>query len=320
MYNTIVIAMTNKCNAKCDMCCFSCNPDNNLVLGKASIFSVIDQAKEISTFNKVAFSGGEPFLFLELLEDSIKYAKTKGFTISCISNGFWGNDKEEVEKILLKLKQAGLSELRLSYDQFHEEYIPFENIKNIIVVSKVIGLACYLGIGVTKSSKKASYYIDELGCDGFHTSIQYYPYLPVGEALKNTSAEDYYSVCNKRGLYCTYGNMLLVLYDGNVYPCCSNVIKDTFFKAGNIYEKKLTEIIKSIKTNLVLFILMKKGFNWFIDVIETELQISLPKNFISQCHLCHTIFSDKELISKLIPYMKKEVENYIETSKTQPSS
>lgn len=68
MKQNICIIMTDKCNVKCKTCCFSCSPNKSSVIDENLMLKAIDDAKELGDVEVIGFSGGEPFLFYELMK------------------------------------------------------------------------------------------------------------------------------------------------------------------------------------------------------------------------------------------------------------
>ena len=60
MYNTLAVSLTQKCNAKCKMCCFNCGPQKTKELKENEVYNLIDQCEK-SGIKTISFSGGEPF-------------------------------------------------------------------------------------------------------------------------------------------------------------------------------------------------------------------------------------------------------------------
>jgi hypothetical protein len=54
--------------------------------------------------------------------------------------------------------------------------------------------------------------------------------------------------------------------------------------------------------------LLKKGFNWFVDLVENTLKQQIDDKFSVSCHLCHILFSDAKLVEMMAPYVKKEAD------------
>ena len=59
--------MTRRCNAACDICCFSCSPASRQHLDPDLIRTVLEQAASVDSIKEIHFTGGEPFLDFELL-------------------------------------------------------------------------------------------------------------------------------------------------------------------------------------------------------------------------------------------------------------
>ena len=80
----------------------------------------------------VSILGGESFLNFKSLLAIIKYAKKSGKSVMVFTNGFWAYHLNRAQKIIGQLDKIGLNELRVSADGFHQEFIPFKSIVNII--------------------------------------------------------------------------------------------------------------------------------------------------------------------------------------------
>ena len=94
--NGLCLVVTDKCNAACDICCFSCSPEKGSVMDAHLMADVIDQAEGIDGLKYIGFSGGEPFLYYDLIRDGLARAKAKGFATSVATNGFWGAWPDDV--------------------------------------------------------------------------------------------------------------------------------------------------------------------------------------------------------------------------------
>jgi len=89
----------------------------------------------------VCIFGGETFLYPELLFNVIKEAKKfKVPRVSVITNGFWGENEQLAKKYANNLKNAGLDQLVVSVDAFHQEFIPLETVKNILQAAEAVGM------------------------------------------------------------------------------------------------------------------------------------------------------------------------------------
>ncbi len=110
---TINIVTGYKCNFSCNHCCTNSLPDNDLKLNNDDILR-IKSALSNHKFSRLLFTGGEPTLYTELMNEIISIAPKKA-KISITTNGwFTGND---IDKTLSNIDR--LSSVLLSCDKFH---------------------------------------------------------------------------------------------------------------------------------------------------------------------------------------------------------
>jgi len=68
--------------------------------------------------------GGEPFLYPDVLTETVKIARRKEISeIGVLTNGYWARRKKSAVKRLQILKEAGLTALSVSTDGFHAEIV-----------------------------------------------------------------------------------------------------------------------------------------------------------------------------------------------------
>jgi pyruvate-formate lyase-activating enzyme len=127
------IRLTNKCNAECGHCSTSSNNKYNqsISLNKLKVFF----NNYLMIFNSpkvLQISGGEPMLFQKEVLKIAEYFLSHNIKSSLATNAFWTRDLEKTQKIVQKLKDSGISHFWISADYFHLQYVPIENIKNIV--------------------------------------------------------------------------------------------------------------------------------------------------------------------------------------------
>ncbi len=69
--------------------------------------------------SQVAFEGGEPFLRYPTLLRCVDAARTRDLAAGAVTNGFWASDMDRALSLLHRLKEAGLTSLMISTDDFH---------------------------------------------------------------------------------------------------------------------------------------------------------------------------------------------------------
>lgn len=307
-FQVLAFVLTDKCNAACQMCCFSCSPKKNTLLNKEQIKKYIKQAQEIGTFKAIAFTGGEAILYYEQLKECMEYANNLGFNSTLVSNGFWAADYDKGYEMIKGLVAAGLTDISISVDQFHQEYISLQTVKNAIRICESFGILTALTLMDLKDEKSSSETMEKLRPEIYGKELKIYPAFPIGEAVINITDEQIIKACNKNNAYCTFDRIITVLFDGTIMMCCSpfsSEIKMTHL--GNYETTKLSEAIKAFNRNDFLYVLLLNQFSWFVDFAK-KLGIEVEDNYSVPCHLCHFLFTNKEFVKAVQPFVKAEAE------------
>lgn len=126
----VTIMTTNTCTAKCGHCSVYSSPDRRGSLTESQIISAIDKLHAKYGIGLVIFAGGEPTLLGEKLLNSIAYADSLGLNTRLVTNCHWAITSAAAKIKLRQLREAGLRELNISWDDYHEPYIPVERVIN----------------------------------------------------------------------------------------------------------------------------------------------------------------------------------------------
>lgn len=186
-----------------------------------------------------------------------------------------------------------LQQVRLSYDRFHAEFLPFSYVKNLYTACKRMKLSfravlCMQSpLDLTLVQK-----LEKLG--DFRIEVQ--PVCDVGEARKNNVAFTY-PVFDRKVLrkYCPNRNQLAYMCGKGFSVCCSNLVFNNVYD-GCIHatpEKHMKSSFYKVITRFSFGQLLKR-----LNISEMEL---LP-NHSTECSLCEYIFK-KPGVSKKIRHM-----------------
>jgi hypothetical protein len=85
----------------------------------AQVREVLDEARRLGTVSSVFYEGGEPFLYYPLLVEGLRLARARGFSTGVVTNCYWATAAEDAELWLGPVCDAGLADLSLSDDEFH---------------------------------------------------------------------------------------------------------------------------------------------------------------------------------------------------------
>ncbi len=155
------LLLTYRCSAECRHCFFECSPSRSEVMTRQTAQNVINEAVTLGA-KWISFSGGEPFLEYDSLKELITLSSENGLNTEVVSNGFWGETREEALGTLDPLITAGLDVLNLSVDDFHCEFLPFETLKNIYWAAVELGVKIVLMVSTGKDNQITSESLPEL--------------------------------------------------------------------------------------------------------------------------------------------------------------
>lgn len=133
LYSGAGIIVTYKCSAECLHCCYSSSPKRDgEYMSKETADKIFALLKNMGCYS-VHIGGGEPFMNFDKLLGVCKSALEHNISIDYIeTNASWFTDDNSVSEKLQKLKTAGVDCLLISLDPFHNEFIPYIKIKNLI--------------------------------------------------------------------------------------------------------------------------------------------------------------------------------------------
>jgi len=129
------LLVTKTCNSRC-MHCSAISPEINTAssfLDMEKLRFSIKKIMDLFTISSIMTYGGEPLLFpdvtIELHQIFKKYGVAKR---ELITNGFFNLNNNDIFKIVTSLIEAGVNQIFLSVDAFHQEHIPIKYVETFI--------------------------------------------------------------------------------------------------------------------------------------------------------------------------------------------
>lgn len=301
----IAVNLSSKCNAECGHCCFSCSPHRTDKLNEDEIWRVIDYGIKSKDIKEISITGGEPFLYEELVFDIIKKITGNGKVATCITNGFWGTSYEVARDKLEKLCEIGLRVLTISYDEFHSQFVPIECINNILLACVQLPIKICINMTITKT-RTSNEILEKLGDNLLGIPVTRFSAAPVGEALNLDDKDLYYKLDIDGDMRCSEPSSGMVIHhDGYTYPCCSPLVFNSSLRLGSIREHSLEELDKKFHSNILLYIIKKEGLNWFVQKCKEKGYNKFRDKYISSCQLCTDLFKDNYVMNLLYDDMKE---------------
>jgi MoaA/NifB/PqqE/SkfB family radical SAM enzyme len=273
----------------------------------------IEQAKAylsvISRYsNHTCFTGGEPLLYHREIVELIGYAKALGLKVCVMTGAGWVTREIDVRRKVKELADAGLSEIGISWDIYHEELCPQERAVTLCQIAVEEGLPVTIRTAVPNNNNPFSYL---RAFRNLPVKIQLSSLVRVGRAV-NLSPAHFQKYDGPPKGSCS--NVLLadIHYDGKVYACCG----PSFFSLphsplvlGNSKEEPLGVIFERAVNDPILEIISLLGpYGLYLLLEDSEfksIDAIREKNYTSICDLCLDLTNSTHIISAIRAQLKE---------------
>jgi len=327
------ISLTDMCPVECDHCLIDCSPKNKGVIDFELVKILLKQTRVELPIESVGLTGGEPFFVYEYLLQIMDYIHHNyNYDVGVISNAYWATDSDESEKKIMELKLLGLKELVISTDQYHQKYIPIENIFNVIKAAKKLGIRTTLRHVYTNDSSTEdwmkNFYTTDLSSEDFQIInsiddwkikgkifVEKQPCFFIGRAKDKIPRSNLplKKMCEDEreiNSACLTALKIIHMYiNGDVAFCCGAFKTNRALIQGNLKKDDFGEILKKALYSPIYNSLSTKGFSEIVEFLRSNGH-ELPEEFSSMCHLCHMIFTNKAYLPDLSIFLKKNALKY----------
>jgi len=131
--------LTYQCTLKCDHCFTWGSSRQQGVMALDDLRAFLRQAKETGTIERIAFEGGEPFLYYPILLAGTRAAVELGFEVSIVSNTFWATSEADAAEWLRPF--AGmLKKLQISSDLLHWDATLSRQLQHARAAAEALGI------------------------------------------------------------------------------------------------------------------------------------------------------------------------------------
>lgn len=317
--NRLNFIVTDKCNIKCDFCAVGSGPNLEGNLSFNEMCSIYDQLHKLSKIDSVVFTGGEPFIYLDEIYNTLDfiYKKNQRPVVRIITNAYWATSFNLAKEILSKLKKVGLTELNYSVDDFHQQFIPVERIKNAVEAALDLNIPVHLAHKTYPGSisNKSTYEellnreILDLGMstnNNFSSDLLTFSSgntVPIGRGSDKINKSEWvpkeFSKNHCKGPCSSVFDSINISPKGFLVPCCGLIDREIpLFYSGNILENNLEDIMKKSNKNILYNWLALEGpyaIKEFVNKINPE--IYFEGKYVQKCQICQELFSNDEVIS-----------------------
>ena len=309
----VVFLLTDRCNAACPVCCFQCNPGNHFVMDLETIKRYMREGAELGTVRKFSFSGGEPFLYPELLKEAVRYGKeTFGIPSGVVSNGFWAENYEEGDRLIGELKACGLKSMKLSADPYHQAFVPASAVKNAVRILRRHQIEGFLTIMEVRDRTHLVKMMEALRPEIYMIDFGFYPLLLTEKARRNAALkltdEDIIRPCPWERCGCTDMGDVYLSFDGYMYACCSQFsFEIPRLRLGKTGQTTLKEAARRMNRDPVLDMMHRGGPPWFARKAK-ERGIPVQERYSVSCELCRDMLCNQAFMESVEPEMLEEIQ------------
>jgi hypothetical protein len=306
--NVLVLNYTMACPLACDFCCYACHSgrtSQTMPLEKA--ISLVQQGAQLDVFSSIAFTGGEPLLFLNEIIKVSSVAQGFGLPITLATACHWASTPSAARGVINRLADVGLHRLNVSHDPSHAKFVPSTNVVNAVHAAVEREIPTYVVGTFYSASETLTNLVPEL--EGLPKVKLVNKFVgKVGRAKKANITQASYGLALALEDLCCYRRVyhdLVVFWDGKAYPCCSTFNRATpGISIGNAFDEGLRTLWSRTEGSLLLRTMKRQGFAELYKVIremDEELYQQLPPvgQAVGPCSLCNGIFGRKELSARV---------------------
>ena len=143
LWRSAGLLLTYKCNCACEFCYYNCCPDKGGLMPVDTAINVWQSLKILAGDSaKIHFTGGEPFLFWDHLQEILDQAQKQnlGKVDLVETNGFWATSDKIVRQRLRRLDELGMNRFKVSTDPFHQQYVDIEPVRRLAgMAAEILG-------------------------------------------------------------------------------------------------------------------------------------------------------------------------------------
>jgi molybdenum cofactor biosynthesis enzyme MoaA len=297
------------CNSKCRHCLWGEALQDKSQMSLSDAYHYLDGIHELETVQEVTFSGGEPFLFLDVMTEAMAYADCRYHLSSAVTtNSYWATSYEKARNVLGELGARGLRRLQTSMDDFHREYVPLERVVNVVHAALDHKIKVTVNTVVTAKSNRRDYYVKALQIDGTKdVDVIEVQATPVGYGSSRIDRSDYAVGGEIPADICSALKSISILPDGSVQVCCGPALPCKELNAGNARRERLADIVARAEWNPIFNALcFARGPTMLVRELERwGRQSELRSGYASSCDACRHILSDL----RLSPWLESVLEN-----------
>jgi hypothetical protein len=234
----------------------------------------------------VSITGGEPFYEFSALSDLSSALAGQGAAVTVITSAFWATSERKAREVLRRI--PGVQRLVISFDRFHEEWVPREQIRHAYFSARALHIEARVRLvraaTPTDADIELGQYVESFAAND---DIEYQRLISYGRASQGIAEAGYSSSrrerCPSTGPH--------IGADGAVTPCCNSIISIEGphpLVLANVTEDSPRQICDNVSNSLLLLMMRVLGAAWIREILRNGgavENLSLLDG-MSVCDLC----------------------------------
>lgn len=296
----IAVSLTDKCPLRCDHCIVSA-----VYGGKVDIELSIKIANRIleeiaipkNRIGAISFTGGEAPLARSAFKILGTGAAQAGVKCALITSGYWAPSPAKADQFLVV--NNFLRQLTISIDRFHQEYLNLGTALNAVDAGVRAGLVTSIRFSRYRNDPESDELFNEIRSK---TDVDIEIQHMVGGGRAGGDLPDDFVPDDDQVLSQCFSSGPHIEFNGDMLPCCSNIIhltNDHPLRIGNILETPVGEMLDPYFSNQILKTL--RVFGW--DHVASEAGIKIASGIELACHggcrQCEAALSDEVSLASI---------------------
>ena len=239
----------------------------------------------------ISFTAGEPFIYFNDMLELVNLCRDLNIYTRIVTNSYWAKKQEKAEQQVDMLKQAGLSQLRLSYSRWHQQHVPRQNVLNAALACMEKGLEYFISF-VTDFSE------EDDGNEQFlrDSKLKFFPepVIYAGRAHSFGRKEIFTDYQENR---CSMNPYLAP--DLNMYACCdagSHFTLTNFFLLGSLENHSVAQLFAKSETSPLYNCIRSMGISNIASFAGIKAREIVTYR---KCELCKKLFDSPEILKTL---------------------
>jgi len=272
-------------------------------LTASEVKMAISQAARLRSFEIVHFVGGDPLLHPDILLEAIAHANSLKLQCGITTSAFWAKSPAAALAVLDELQRAGLTEITISYDDAHAEFVRLSFIKHAVQAALALDLRLRVAVVVESQARiTATSLRTELGLDD-EGQVKVYQTLvnSTGRAAgSDKRGERARHADAYRGPCQSILQTFQVDHEGGIRPCCGVLPHHDGLRVGNIHRGGLGAAVEAASADtLFKWIGLAGPVSILAEVTKNDLHPVLPEEFDGICTACDYIFRSPPTLARI---------------------